>query len=269
MAFIRNIDSGIVTSATSASSHEIVDHHDDGADEHQRLREHLGQRLLQALRDVVDVVRHAAQQVAARRAGRRSSSGRRLSLSSTSARRRYIVRWTTPARMYDMRVLQHPRAGEQRDGDAEQAAEVRPKSIAWCVNTPRTMTSVALPRIFGSTHAHADGARPPSRIAMASIDALAPAGGGRGAASCSRSPSASPAGMPERPAARARLAARRRSLSTSSAGLLRWAALMPAPPARSATRRSPRTSGTSRAVARACRGRRPRRLRARGSGRRR
>ena len=42
------------------------EHHDRDADEQQHRREHLAQRLLQALRDVVDVVGDPAQQVAAR-----------------------------------------------------------------------------------------------------------------------------------------------------------------------------------------------------------
>ena len=67
IALIMNIDNGIVTTATSESSHEIQIIMRDGADQRQHLRQHLGQRLLEALRDVVDVVRHAAEQVAALR----------------------------------------------------------------------------------------------------------------------------------------------------------------------------------------------------------
>ena len=60
------IDTGTVVSATSASSGEIVNIMIAHADEQQHRREHLAQRLLQALRDVVDVVGDPAQQVAAR-----------------------------------------------------------------------------------------------------------------------------------------------------------------------------------------------------------
>ena len=63
---IVKIDSGIVTRATSASSGEIVIIMISDADDRQRRREQLAQRLLQALREVVDVVGDPAQQVAAR-----------------------------------------------------------------------------------------------------------------------------------------------------------------------------------------------------------
>ena len=57
-------------SATTASSGEIVNIMIGDADEQQHRREHLAQRLLQALGDVVDVVGDPAQQVAAGAAGR-------------------------------------------------------------------------------------------------------------------------------------------------------------------------------------------------------
>ena len=60
--------SGCVTSATSASSHEIQIIMATVPTSISDLREHLRQRLLEALGDVVDVVRDAAQQVAALRA---------------------------------------------------------------------------------------------------------------------------------------------------------------------------------------------------------
>ena len=66
MHFIVKIDSGIVTSATSESSGEIVIIMISDADERERRREQLAQRLLEALGEVVDVVRDPAQHVAAR-----------------------------------------------------------------------------------------------------------------------------------------------------------------------------------------------------------
>ena len=71
MAFIVNTETGIVTSATSARSGEIVIITISDADQRERRREQLAQRLLQALREVVDVVGDAA------RAGRRAAGGRR------------------------------------------------------------------------------------------------------------------------------------------------------------------------------------------------
>ena len=68
IARVTSIDTGTVTSATSASSGEIqniiAEHRDHG---HQR-GEQLAHRLLQRLADVVDVVGDPAEQLAARRA---------------------------------------------------------------------------------------------------------------------------------------------------------------------------------------------------------
>ena len=61
-----NTETGTVVSATTASSGEIVNIMIATPIEQQHRREHLAQRLLQALRDVVDVVGDPAQQVAAR-----------------------------------------------------------------------------------------------------------------------------------------------------------------------------------------------------------
>ena len=61
-----NTETGTVVSATTASSGEIVNIIDRDADEQQHRGEHLAQRLLQALRDVVDVVGDPAEQIAAR-----------------------------------------------------------------------------------------------------------------------------------------------------------------------------------------------------------
>ena len=83
ICFTVSSDSGIVTSATSASSGEMIEHHHQHADERQHRREQLAQRLLQALGDVVDVVGDAAEQVAARLAVD-VAERHRLSLSSTS-----------------------------------------------------------------------------------------------------------------------------------------------------------------------------------------
>ena len=59
-------DTGTVVSATTASSGEIVNIMTAIPIEQQHRREHLAQRLLEALGDVVDVVGDPAQQVAAR-----------------------------------------------------------------------------------------------------------------------------------------------------------------------------------------------------------
>ena len=64
-ARIPHTETGTVVSATTASNGEIVNIITAVADEQQHRREHLAQRLLQALRDVVDVVRDPAQQIAA------------------------------------------------------------------------------------------------------------------------------------------------------------------------------------------------------------
>ena len=48
------------------------DHQRDGADEGECLGQHLRKRLLKALGDVIDVIRHAAEQVAALASGRHS-----------------------------------------------------------------------------------------------------------------------------------------------------------------------------------------------------
>ena len=66
MAFIVNIDTGIVTSATSDRSGEIVIIMISTPTSVSDRREQLAQRLLQALREVVDVVGDPAQHVAAR-----------------------------------------------------------------------------------------------------------------------------------------------------------------------------------------------------------
>ena len=63
---IVNSETGTVTNATSASSGEIVIIMISTPMIVQRGREHLAQRLLQALREVVDVVGDPAEQVAAR-----------------------------------------------------------------------------------------------------------------------------------------------------------------------------------------------------------
>ena len=55
-----------MVSATIASSGEIDEHHHGHADEQQHRRQHLAQRLLQALGQVVEVVGDPAEQVAAR-----------------------------------------------------------------------------------------------------------------------------------------------------------------------------------------------------------
>ena len=60
------IDSGTVTSAITASSGEIQNIIDQHADDGQQRREQLAHRLLQRLRDVVDVVGDPGQQLAAR-----------------------------------------------------------------------------------------------------------------------------------------------------------------------------------------------------------
>ena len=92
---------GTVVSATSASSGEIVNIITGDADQQQHRREHLAQRLLQALGHVVDVVGDPAEQVAAGLAGRCSASGRRVELvlgrrpaagTSAAARRRRACR---------------------------------------------------------------------------------------------------------------------------------------------------------------------------------
>ena len=63
---IVRIEMGMVTIATRASSGEIVIIMISDADDREAGGEQLAQRLLQALGEVVDVVRHAAQHVAAR-----------------------------------------------------------------------------------------------------------------------------------------------------------------------------------------------------------
>ena len=65
-AAVTSIDSGTVTSAISASSGEIAEHHRQHADHRQQRGEQLAHRLLQGLRDVVDVVGDPAEQLAAR-----------------------------------------------------------------------------------------------------------------------------------------------------------------------------------------------------------
>ena len=66
IVLVTSIDSGTVTSAISASNGEIDEHHRQHADHGEQRRQQLAQRLLQGLRDVVDVVGHPAQQLAAR-----------------------------------------------------------------------------------------------------------------------------------------------------------------------------------------------------------
>ena len=73
----------------------MIEHADDREQRGDELRE----ALLQRLRDVVDVVRHAAQHVAAGVVVE-VPSGRRASFSSTACRSRYTVRCATPAMMY-------------------------------------------------------------------------------------------------------------------------------------------------------------------------
>ena len=63
---VTSIESGTVTSATSASSGEIDEHHRQHADDGQQRDEQLAHRLLQGLADVVDVVGDPRQQLAAR-----------------------------------------------------------------------------------------------------------------------------------------------------------------------------------------------------------
>ena len=66
IAFVTSIVTGMVTSAISASSGEITNITVDHADDREQRRDELAQRLLQALRDVVDVVGDPAEQLAAR-----------------------------------------------------------------------------------------------------------------------------------------------------------------------------------------------------------
>ena len=96
-------DAGIVTSATSASSGEMMNIITSTPIEREHRGEQLAERLLQALGDVVDVVGDPAEQVAAGLAVDVARAAGGCSLSSTSARSRNIVRCTTPARTYDCR----------------------------------------------------------------------------------------------------------------------------------------------------------------------
>ncbi len=65
MKRIASSENGTITIVILVSSGRDREHHDHHADDHQRGREHHAQGLLQALRDVVDVVGDPAQQVAA------------------------------------------------------------------------------------------------------------------------------------------------------------------------------------------------------------
>ena len=63
---VIHMEIGMVTSAMSASDHEIAEHHGDHGDDGEQRGEQLAERLLQALLDVVDVVGDPAEQLAAR-----------------------------------------------------------------------------------------------------------------------------------------------------------------------------------------------------------
>ena len=72
IARVTSIDTGTVTSATSASSGEIQNIIAEHRDDREQRREQLAHRLLQGLADVVDVVGDPAEQLAARLTGRSS-----------------------------------------------------------------------------------------------------------------------------------------------------------------------------------------------------
>ena len=65
MARIDQIETGTVVIATSASAGSMREHHRGDADQQEHRGEHLGEGLLEALGDVVEVVGDAAEQVAA------------------------------------------------------------------------------------------------------------------------------------------------------------------------------------------------------------
>ncbi len=66
IALASRMEIGIVTSAIDREQRGDPEHHRQDADDHQDRGDQLAQRLLQGLRDVVDVVRHPREQLAAR-----------------------------------------------------------------------------------------------------------------------------------------------------------------------------------------------------------
>ena len=125
------------------------DHHDQHADERQRRREQLAQRLLQALREVVDVVGDPAQHVAARLAvdvAQRHAVELVLDVRAQAGtwRAARLRRARTPAGTGAPRTRR--RCTARRAG----SCAARVKSMPWPLMTPSTMTLVALPRIRGA-----------------------------------------------------------------------------------------------------------------------
>ena len=209
-----------------------------------------------------------------RAGGRRSRAAARLSLSSTSARSRYIVRCTTPARMY---ACSHDQHGRRRRRGRTASSSVRcsaPKSMPLAAGQPLDDEVGRVAEDLRAEHdeRHADereqqdeheqgqrpdpcGAATAAPIPPKSLRLLH-----RACAAARMRPLPSPVRSP-------------RGCWTSSSSDpsdmgVRSVSLMPHPEWRSGKPRSRRTWGRSRAAPRAHRDRPARRCRARGSGRR-
>ena len=183
-----------------------------------------------------------------------SRSGRRLSFSSTSVRRRDIVRCTIPARMYACSHCEHRRDDVEPDGEQQRAVQlVAVDAIRARAARRRSCSSprrAPVDRVTRSTTLAGPpgGRRPRSRR---------PSTRRRQPEAERPSPGSPPTSRPVRPSHRAtasdgvgrRLAEPPRGVRGLEVAL----SSLTTPPAPSGTRRSRRTSGTSRAAPRGCR----------------
>ena len=146
MRRITKIDSGTVTTATSASSGEITNIITSTPTMVSADGEQLAERLLQALGDVVDVVGDTAEQVAARLPVDVAAAAVGAACPRRRTRSRNIVRCTTPASTnacrYDSTYDSQVQA-EREQQHAVQLAEVDAGRARCDWVRPSKMMSVA------------------------------------------------------------------------------------------------------------------------------